>query len=48
MSEMPVTPSDSPAPSNNRNTIIAVVAVIVLCCCCIIGSGLGYYIWTNY
>ena len=35
--EMPVTPSESPAPSNNnRNIIIGVVVAVVLCCCCVI------------
>ncbi|MFN8412165.1 MAG: hypothetical protein U0Z26_07240 [Anaerolineales bacterium] len=46
--QMPVTPSETPAPSNNRNIIIAVVAVVVLCCCCIAMSGIGYYVWNNY
>ncbi|MBN8582025.1 MAG: hypothetical protein J0L96_15260 [Anaerolineae bacterium] len=46
--EMPVTPSESPAPSNNRNVIIGVVAAVVLCCCCILGSGIGYYVWNNF
>lgn len=49
MSDMPVTPSDSPEPSNkNRNIIIGVVAAIVLCCCCVLGSGILYYVWNNY
>ena len=46
--EMPVTPSESPAPSNNRNIIIGVVAVVVLCCCCVFSFGLGYYVWINF
>lgn len=49
MSEMPVTPSETPAPSNNnRNIIIGVVAVVVLCCCCVLASGIGYYVWNNF
>lgn len=49
MSEMPVTPSESPAPSNNnRNIIIGVVAAVVLCCCCVLASGIGYYVWNNF
>lgn len=47
--EMPVAPSETPAPSNNnRNIIIGVVAVVVLCCCCVLGSGIGYYVWNNF
>ncbi len=47
--EMPVTPSETPAPNNNnRNIIIGVVAVVVLCCCCVLGSGIGYYVWNNF
>jgi hypothetical protein len=49
MSEMPVTPSETPAPSNNnRNIIIGVVAFVVLCCCCVLASGVGYYVWNNF
>ncbi|MBK6794825.1 MAG: hypothetical protein IPG80_20290 [Anaerolineales bacterium] len=49
MSEMPVTPSETPAPSNNnRNIIIGVVAAVVLCCCCVLASGIGYYVWNNF
>ncbi|HNH26134.1 MAG TPA: hypothetical protein PKJ84_14795 [Anaerolineales bacterium] len=47
--EMPVAPSETPAPNNNnRNIIIGVVAVVVLCCCCVLGSGIGYYVWNNF
>lgn len=46
--QMPVTPSETPAPSNNRNIIIGVVAFVVLCCCCIATSGIAYYVWNNY
>ncbi|MCB0120478.1 MAG: hypothetical protein H6634_18090 [Anaerolineales bacterium] len=48
MNDMPVTPSENPAPSNNRNVIIAVVAIVVLCCCCVLASGVGYYVWNNF
>ena len=41
--EMPVAPSETPAPNNNnRNIIIGVVAVVVLCCCCCIGTVVMY------
>jgi hypothetical protein len=41
-------PEPLPAePKKNRTGIIIAVVVVILCCCCLVGSGLGYYLWTN-
>jgi hypothetical protein len=34
-------------PKKNNTVIIVVVVLVVLCCCCVIGSGFGYWLWTN-
>ena len=44
--EMPE-PLPTAEPKKSRTGIIIAVVVVILCCCCLIGSGLGYWLWTN-